>query len=401
MARIDWFNEARFGMFIHWGAYSVAGRGEWAFNRERIPKDEYVERYVNEFRAEHYDPSAWAALAKAAGMGYLVLTTRHHDGFALWNTATSDFHAGRLGPKRDLVGPFVEAVRGAGLRVGLYFSPADWNHPDYPGAYERDWPTLWRDEAARRRFVAYYQAQLRELLTRYGKIDLLWYDGCIPLPLEGETTNAMVRELQPDILMNDRLGKPCDFECSEQTIKPKDGPWEACMTLNDNWGYHAGDTAWKPPAEVVRLLLTCGKDGGNLLLNVGPHGDGTIPEPSIAILREVGAWVRRNGECLPHSGRSPFTWNTSGVVTVRERSVYLHLLKSPGPEFCWGELKNRVLRATFVATGKPVAFRQEGARLFLTGLPFPLIEPLATTIRLEVEGTPEPITKQETFWIPG
>lgn len=400
-SRLDWFHEARFGMFIHWGAYSVAARGEWALNRERIPQEEYIRKYVEAFRAEAYDPDAWAALAREAGMKYVVLTTRHHDGFALWDTAQDGFHAGRLGPRRDLVGPFVEAVRAAGLRVGLYYSPANWTHPDYPGAYERDWPTAWPDEAARQRFVAYYRGQLRELLTRYGKIDLLWYDGCIPQSLDGEGTNAMVRALQPDILVNDRLGKPCDFECCEQAIKPHDGAWEACMTLNDSWGFHAGDHAWKPAQAVVQLLLTCAKDGGNLLLNVGPRGDGTIPEPSVDILRQVGAWVRRNGECLPHSGRSPFTWGTSALVTVRDNAVYLHLTKSPGPEFCWAELRNKVLRATYVATGAPVAFRQEGDRLWLTGLPCPLVEPLATSIRLEVEGVPEPITRQGTFWIPG
>ena len=401
MARTDWFHEARFGMFIHWGAYSVAGRGEWAYNRERIPQAEYVDRYVNAFTAERYDPAAWAALARAAGMKYMVLTTRHHDGFALWDTATRDFHAGRLGPRRDLVGPYVKAARAAGLRVGLYYSPADWTHPDYPGGYERDWPTAWPDEAARQRFIAYYRAQLRELLTRYGTIDMLWYDGCIPSPLDGEATNAMVRELQPDILMNDRMGKPCDFECSEQAIRPKDGPWEACMTLNDNWGYHAGDEAWKSPAQVIHMLITCAKDGGNLLLNVGPRGDGTIPEPSVRILQEAGRWVARHGEFLPNSGRSPFTWNTSGLVSVRGRCVYLHLFKDTGAEFCWAELKNRVLKATAVGTGRPVAFRQDGARLVLQGLPVPRTEPLATTIRLEVDGDPEPLTRQGTFWIPG
>ncbi len=156
----EWFNEARYGMFVHWGVYSVAARGEWVRNRERIPQEDYIHRYADNFRAENYDPAAWAALAKEAGMGYVVLTTRHHDGFALWPTATSDFHSGNYGPKRDLVGPFVEAVRAAGLKVGLYYSPADWNHPDYPGAFFRDWPgeADWASPEARERFIAYYRA---------------------------------------------------------------------------------------------------------------------------------------------------------------------------------------------------------------------------------------------------
>ena len=154
-------------MFIHWGPYSVAARGEWAANRERIPLEEYKRLYAENFLAENYDPAAWAALAKEAGMGYAVLTTRHHDGFALWPTKTSVFHAGNLGPKRDLVGPFVDAFRKAGLRVGFYYSPADWFHADYPGPHFRDWPGVndWKSEEARHRFIAYYREQLRELMT--------------------------------------------------------------------------------------------------------------------------------------------------------------------------------------------------------------------------------------------
>lgn len=403
MSNLDWFNAARYGMFIHWGAYSVAARGEWVLNRENIPFDEYTERYVANFTAENYDPSTWVELAKAAGMGYVVLTTRHHDGFCLWNTRTTDFKATKLGPGRDLVWPFAEAVRAAGLKLGFYYSVADWSHPDYPGAYRRDWPLEWGSELGHQSFVAYYYAQLEELMTQYGKVDLLWYDGCIPQPTDGEEINRRIKGWQPGILINERNGEPFDIHCSEQAIKP--GPegsaWEACLTLNDNWGYHAGDDNWKNPRKVIQMLTETASQGGNLLLNVGPRGDGTIPEESVQILTEAGDWIRRNGEFLPHSGRSPFSWNNWGRITVKGNTVYLHIWNGTGPELCLAEIQNRVLSARLVDGGGPVNFAQHGNRLFLRGLPHPLTDPIATTIALEVEGEPTALQRQETFWIPG
>jgi len=310
-----WFDEVRFGMFIHWGAYAVAARGEWVMNRERIPAEEYTERYVNSWHAEKYDPAEWAQIAKDAGMGYVVLTTRHHDGFSLWDSRLSDFTAAKLGPKRDLLVPYVEALRNAGLKVGFYYSPASWTHPDYPGPFFRDWPAEkdWADESARKRFIEFYRGQLKELLTGYGKIDYLWFDGCIPENIDGDETLAMVRKLQPGIAVNNRLGKPYDIHCSEQAIKPAPAgqPWEACMTLNDNWGYHLGDRNWKQPYHVVEMLLTCAENAGNLLLNIGPRADGSVPEESVRILREAGAWLKRNRAAVTCSERHPFSWNNT------------------------------------------------------------------------------------------
>lgn len=405
MSNTDWFNEARYGMFIHWGAYSVAARGEWVANRERLPQEEYTRLYADHFRAGRYDPAEWAELAKEAGMRYAVLTTRHHDGFALWPTETSEFHAGNIGPKRDLVGPFVEAFRRAGLRVGFYYSPAHWFHPDYPGACFRDWPGVndWRDDEARRRFIAFYRAQLVELMTGYGKIDYLWFDGCIPDNLQSRAVNEEMLRLQPDMLINERNGEPSHVHICEQAIRPgKPGKlWEACMTLNDNWGHHAGDTNWKSPRHVIQMLTETASKAGNLLLNVGPKADGTIPEESANILREAGGWLRRNGESIYDSSRSPFTWNNWGRVTTRGNNVYLHIWNSTGPELCFAELKNRVLSARLLDGGDSIAFEQNHDRLYLRGLPVPPRDPLATTIVLEVEGAPEPLTEQTSFWIPG
>ncbi len=393
-------------MFVHWGPYAVAGRGEWIMNRERIPKDEYAEKYINNWHAEQYQPEKWCQLAKDAGMGYIVLTTRHHDGFSLWNTKTDDFNSVKMGPKQDLLKPFVEAARAAGLKTGLYYSPASWTHPDYPSAFFRDWPSEndWSDENARKRFIKYYQEQIEELITNYGKIDYLWFDGCIPENIDGDETISMIKNIQPDILVNNRLGAPFDIQCCEQAITPATAgqAWEACMTLNDNWGYHAGDNNWKNPIDVINMLLTCAEGEGNLLLNIGPYADGGIPDESANILREAGAWIKKNKISISNSERHPFSWNyTARPITVRGNKVYLHFLKDPGGEFCWSEAKNKILSAKFVCNDNPVPFHQEGDRLFLIDLPQPLPDDLCTTIELTLDGTPEAITEQTSFWIPG
>lgn len=386
--RMDWFNEARFGMFVHWGPYSVAARGEWVMNRELIPLAEYTEKYVDSFSAESYDPKQWVDLAVKAGMKYIVLTTKHHDGFALWDTRTTDYNAVRKGPMKDLVRLFADAVREAGLRLGFYYSVMDWSHPDYPDPYFT--PDRWEDEEKRKRFVAFYRSQLQELMTNYGKVDMLWYDGVYPGPMDGRETNEWVRTLQPDILINNRNGEPCDFGTPEQEIvaAPEGKAWESCMTLNDNWGYHAGDYRYKSAAEVIRMLTQTSAGGGNLLLNVGPKADGTIPEESVDILTEVGEWLKLNGEFLYGSSRSPYSWVNFGRLTTKGNRVYVHIFHSTGDELYVGEIKNKVLSARIVDTGCPIPFRQSGNRLVLQALPAKKGNEVVT-IALEVEGAPE------------
>lgn len=400
MSDTAWFTEARYGMFIHWGPYSVGARGEWTANRECWPQAEYRANFVDPWRAEAYDPEAWADLAVAAGMKYAVLTTKHHDGFCLWPTATSDWNAGAMGPKRDLVGPFVEAMRGKGIKVGLYLSGAEWYHPDYPDRTARDWPTAWPDAAAHRRLIAHVDRQVEELLTRYGSIDVLWWDGCLPNPFDASAINEMAKRLQPHILINERNGQPCDYVCAEQTTKAKAGCWESCLTLNDNWGYHDGDDHWKDPKEVIRKLIAVAGQGGNLLLNVGPRGDGSIPEASVEILTAAGRWLAKNREWMPDSGRNPFTWNNTVMPTVKGHTVYLHFLCNPGGRFRYAEIGNKVLSARLLSTGQAVPFAREQHVVTLTDLPADLEEGIAFTVALEVEGEPRPFRTQETFWIP-
>ncbi|HTW80334.1 MAG TPA: alpha-L-fucosidase, partial [Terracidiphilus sp.] len=292
--RMKWWHEAKFGMFIHWGLYSVIGQHEWAKENEGIPLLQY------EILAKHFHPKPnaardWARLAKRAGQKYMVMTTKHHEGFCNWDTKLTDYNAKQQGPGRDLVAEFVEAVRAEGLHVGFYYSLMDWHHPD--GA------TCKTDEAARRRFVDYTHGLIRELMTNYGKIDILWYDVDWPLTAgewESERMNEMVFSLQPEIIVNNRNGLPGDFSTPEQHIQAAESgrAWETCMTLNDSWGFNRGDDAWKTPKTIVDNLATCARGGGNYLLNIGPTEDGSVPAPSIEVLTEVGRWLDTNGESI-------------------------------------------------------------------------------------------------------
>ena len=399
--RTEWFEKARYGMFVHWGAYSAGKRGEWVMNRERISKEEYIEKFVSKFTASDYDPVKWAKFAKKCGFGYIVLTTRHHDGFALWDSEVNEFNAVNYGPKRDLIKPYVEALRAEGIRVGFYYSPASWTHPDYPGSQFRDWPGEddWADARARQRFIAYYRTELRELLTNYGKVDYLWFDGCIPENIGGDETIKMLRTWQPDMIINSRLGAPFDVKTCEQTINPAAGNqlWEACMTLNDTWGYVDKDNDWKTPYQVVSLLLKCAASCGNLLINVGPDEAGNIPEMCGNIFSEVSKWLDKNREVLLTDTRSPFSWSSMvRFPGVSGNTVYLPL-RFDCTEICWGELKNRALKVRQVDTGKELEFEQQGNRLFIRGIE---CSSIWTVLAVEVEGTPEASTEQTTFWIP-
>ena len=292
--RMQWWHEAKFGLFVHWGLYSVIGRHEWVMELEGIPVAEY-EGLARRFKPKVGAARAWAKLAKEAGMKYMVMTTKHHEGFCLFDTQYTDYCAPKQACGRDLVAEYVDAARAEGLRVGFYYSLMDWHHPD--GA------CCATDEAARRRFVDYIHGQVRELCSNYGKLDIMWYDVPWPLSVEGwesRKMNRMVRRLQPDILINNRCKLPEDFGTPEQHIRAEEGgrAWEACMTMNDSWGYHRADDNWKTPKQVVRNLVICARDGGNYLFNIGPKADGSIPAPSQRILGKVGEWMQRNGEAI-------------------------------------------------------------------------------------------------------
>jgi len=390
--RMKWWVESRFGMFIHWGLYAIPGRGEWLMHCERIPKGEYA-RLSEKFRPSKFDADKWVMLAKEAGMRYMVLTTRHHDGFSLWDSHVSDFTSMKKAAKRDFVAEYVGACRKHGMRIGFYYSLLDWRWPAYWDGPEKD-PKGWGE------FRDYVHAQVRELMTQYGKIDILWYDGAWPHSPEAwrsHELNDMVRGLQPDIVINNRSGMPEDLDTPEQQIQGSDRPWETCMTIDDLWwGYHPGDPNLKSPMQLVRNLVRCVSGNGNFLLNVGPKPDGTIYAPHAVRLRAIGRWLRRNGKSIYGAGSAPFGQAHLGQVTAKESTVYVHVMFWPGTEMCVAGIKNRVIKAYMLATGKKLPFDQRHDRLFVRGLPPKAPDPIDTVVAIELEGKPE--TLPASFW---
>ena len=380
--RIQWWRDAKFGMFIHWGVYSLLGRDAWAMGDEDIPLHEY-EQHARQFQPQPNAARAWARLARESGMRYMVLTTKHHEGFCLLDSKLTDYCAPRQGPGRDLVREYADAARAEGLRVGFYYSLMDWHHPDWLRAKE--------DPAARRRFVDYTHGQIRELLTNYGKIDILWYDMAVPFDAEGwesEKMNRMVLELQPDILVNNRNRLAGDFSTPEETTQAAKDDWESCMTMNDSWGYCSGDHTWKSPQRIVRDLIECARDGGNYLLNIGPKADGTVPEPSVRILNAVGQWLGKNGAAIYGTQKCRFPHGNIEAYTRRGTTLYTHVHFWPASAVTVGGVTTRVKSARLLASGKEVAFAQKGRQLIFSGLPAEPPDELVTVIAAECESEP-------------
>ena len=371
--RMTWWHEARFGMFIHWGVYALIGRHEWAVNQERWSWDDYF-ALAEDWKPKPGAAKEWARMAKAAGQKYMVFTTRHHDGFSMWPTRQSDCNSWDMGPKRDFVGEYVKAAREQGMKVGLYYSLIDWHHVD--GL------TCLKDMAARRRYLDYVQGQLRELMTNYGQIDILWYD--VPYPMqdaagwEMRKTNNMVRKLQPGIIINDRCTLPEDFSTPEETIRtaPEGRAWEAAMTFNGSWGYmDSPDEDYRDARHVLFMLQQIAYGGGNLLLNIGPAPDGSVPPPAATRLKRIGKWLKEYGgeglygEVTRANGLAPLCnfieW------TLKGNTAYLWLRHWPGERFGVGYFKGKVKKVTLLGPKgpKPIRFTQKNGCLSFSGLP--------------------------------
>lgn len=370
-ARMAWWREARFGMFIHYGLYSQLGRNEWVMAKEGIPIDEY-EKLADSFTPQEGCTREWAALAKRAGMKYMVMTTRHHEGFSLWDSKVNPFNSVRLGPKRDLVAEFVDACREHDLRVGFYSSLMDWHHPD-------GWRCAF-DTAARKRFTDYIEALNHELLTQYGKIDVLWYDVSRPMEhWEGWDSlerNQRLRALQPEIIINNRSKLDEDFGTPEGHVTPLERDWEACMTFNDiSWGYLDSEQAAPysySPQRILKMLNTACRGGGNLLLNIGPTPDGAVPEEAIDPLTTVGRWLERHGEAVYGKlDRNGYARGAGACgSSARGRTVYLwnYIWPSHG-SLTHAGFRTKVEKVTLLSDGSDVAFEQSDYRLTLKGLP--------------------------------
>lgn len=382
--RVEWFVNDRFGMFIHWGLYAIPARGEWVRSVERIPKEDY-QRYFEEFDPVDFDPKKWAKLAKEAGMKYAVLTAKHHDGFCLFDSALTDYKSTNTKCKRDLVREYLDAFRAEGLKVGLYYSLLDWYHPDYPHYGDRQHPM--RDNEAFKgaehhfeNYLNYMHGQVRELCTNYGKIDLMWFDFSYE-DMTGEKWVAtklveMIRSLQPHMLIDNRLevsgegfgsllnDNPSaysgDFVSPEQIIPPKgifdtNGNrvvWEACITMNNNWGYHEQDRFYKPAPMVIKKLVECVSKAGNLLINVGPDARGNIPRQSVEILKAVGQWMDKNNDSIYGCGYAEIDKPDYGRITRKGNKLYYHVMENTvGPLPLDGVKKEDVKKVRMLASG--------------------------------------------------
>ncbi len=402
---MQWWHAAKFGMFVHWGLYSVIGQHEWAMEIEGIPIPQY-ELLAKQFKPKPNAARDWARLAKRAGQKYMVMTTKHHEGFCNFQTQLTNYCAPKQGPGRDLVAEYVEAARAEGLHVGFYYSLMDWHHPD--GA------RCATDEAARKRFVEYTHGLIHDLMSNYGKIDVLWYDVDWPLTAEqweSERMNKMVFELQPHIIVNNRNGLEGDFSTPEQHIEAaKAGrAWEACMTLNDSWGYQKSDDAWKTPKTIVRNLVTCAGGGGNYLLNIGPKPDGSVPQESVEVLEKVGAWLDHNGQAIYGTERGQFSSGVFSDYSRRGNTLYINVYFWPGetvaadslsfyrPQsvIAIGGVQAKVQSARLLSSGKPVTFEQDSLSVRFTGLPSAAPDSPSTVI--EVQCDSEPVINHEAI----
>ena len=369
--RMKWWRDAKFGMFVHYGLYAMIGRNEWAQVDENIPPEEYA-KLADDFLYKKGMAEEWVKLAKASGMKYIVLTTRHHDGFSLWDSKVNPFNSVNYGSKTDIVKEFTDACRKHGLRIGFYNSLMDWHNPD---AFE-----CMSDKAAYDRFIEYTYELNRELMTNYGKIDLLWYDGFnLMRSAEGWDSirrNQMVRELQPEIIINNRSGLDEDYGTPEAHITPMERDWEACMTFNGiSWGYVNSEYAASysyTPSRILTMLNICVECGGNLRLNIGPKSDGSVPEEVVEPLTRVGAWLSENGESVYGVPRVEGRIGGNGVTyeTQNGNNIYLwNRIWCGKPEVGVGGYVVPPERITLLATGEELEFEALPHRLIIKNLP--------------------------------
>lgn len=393
-ADLSWFTHDRLGLFVHWGLYSLGARHEWLMSRERIKQTDY-ERYARYFEADLYDPVEWAAQAKRAGMKYVVLTTKHHDGFCLWDSKLTDYTSVNSACGKDLVKAFVEAVREAGLKVGFYHSLLDWHHPDFPvDGYHprRDDADVSAQNTGRdlARYRTYLHGQVRELLTEYGKIDYMFFDfsyertdhneiwgGKGADAWGSEALLAMIRDLQPEIIVNDRLAVRGDFVTPEQyqpsTAMEVDGvkvPWEACQTLNGSWGYFRDNYNDKSVDLLIRMLVDGVSKDGNLLLNVGPTGRGDFDDRARLVLAGMGDWMDKHSRSVYGAGASEFVAPQDVRYTQRGSRLYVHVFAWPFEHLHLPGLAGKVEYAQLLNDASEIQMREIDPDLeaFATGI---------------------------------
>ncbi|MBN1198325.1 MAG: alpha-L-fucosidase [Bacteroidales bacterium] len=416
-ARMEWWRDARFGMFIHWGLYAIpagewngkTGYGEWIRHSARIPIETY-DQFQSRFNPVKFDADTWVKTARDAGMKYIVITSKHHDGFCMFNTEQTEFNIMNTPYGRDVMKELSAACHKYGLKFCFYYSIMDWHHPDY--LPRREWETdRSTDSADFNRYVSYMKAELKELLTQYGEIGVLWFDGEWEATWSenfGKEIYTYVKSLQPDIIINNRVGAGRldmegmiregafggDFGTPEQQIPPTGLPgtdWETCMTMNDHWGYNKANTEYKPAKELIRMLTDIASKGGNYLLNLGPTDQGTLPKQAVTRLREIGWWMSVNGESIYGTVASPLVSTPWGRCTMKDNKdtviLYLHVFHWPDNGRLLVEgCMNQPLKAVLLAKpGKILEVSQHDDKITIL-LPAKAPDKINSVVRLTVQG---------------
>jgi len=381
----SWFVHDRFGLFIHWGLYALPARHEWVRHNEAIPNEVYDAKYLRHFDPDLYDPTAWAEAAAHAGMKYFVVTTKHHEGFCLWDSKLTAYKATRTPAGRDLLRPMVDAFRKKNIRVGFYHSLIDWHHPHYVldphyGPYRAD-PNREKMNQGRvqAQYAKYLHGQVRELLTQFGKVDVLWFDFSYPKDGTGkgradwqsEKLLELVRKLQPDVILDDRLDLPYGWDVkTPEQFQPREWPtvngqrvvWEACQTLGGSWGYHRDETSWRSVDELIQTLIDCVSKGGNFLLNVGPTGRGEFDSRALARLKGIGDWMKYHSRSIYGCTQAPPEFETPRdcrlTYNPEKKRLYVHIFSWPYKHlFLDGEAySRRVEYAQLLADASEIRF---------------------------------------------
>jgi len=395
-ALLEQFNQRKFGMFIHWGPYSLASvEASWPIMTPRpggISEAEY-RSLPGRFNPLRFDPRAWIRLAKAAGQRYMVFTSKHHDGFCMFDSAYTSYKITNTPYGKDIVAMLAAACREEMMPLGFYYSPPDMNHPDFRDTSKPS-SANWHGEPLRAEwflYLDYMEAQLRELLTKYGDVNLVWFDGLDRQEkYDGLRFHRLIRELQPGALVNNRIGLPGDYETPEQFVpkgiptkkvrligleqqnpqlpgevpRPEDfRPWETCMTINETWAYNKNDRNFKSTTQLIRMLIDVASKGGNFLLNIGPTPEGTIQPEFEERLHGIGQWLKANGEATYETMYGPLQNLPYGRTTVKGRTIYLHLFDWPQGRLQVPGLDGKVESVRLLASGAAVKFTQAGGVL--------------------------------------
>ena len=398
--KMQWFHDAKLGIFVHWGIYAVDGIDEsWSFFNEYLSYEDYLEQ-LNGFTASKYEPAAWAKLIAESGAKYAVLTSKHHDGVALWDTKFGELNViKKTSAARDLVGPFCNELRKNDLKVGLYFSLLDWSHPDYPN-FTKSLKRYTDDSIRWSRFVSFNFNQIDELQQKFNP-DLIWFDGDWEQSAEkwkAKELREMLLQTNPNIIINSRLAGYGDYATPEQGVpisKPKDEFWELCMTMNDSWGYQQNDENYKTPNQIIRIFTDCISKGGNLLLDIGPKADGSIDEKQVEILKELGRWTKKHNEAIYETQAGIPRDFFSGPTTLSNDSTTLFLFlenKPIGPIAIKG-IKNKINRIRVVGNGtklkwdiKMKQYWSENPGMLYIEVPENVLDEQVTVVAIQLDG---------------